>query len=451
MSDVETVSTSEARTQSRGRTAAMWVLLALAGLLLLLSSFAVWVNRVALNTQTFTDTSSELLADDAIRSAVATRAVDELYASVDVQAEIESQLPKDFKSLAGLASAGVRQASYQVVDRALEQPSLQKLFAVALEQAHSTLVDVLEGGGDRASTAGGVVTLDLGQIVLETADRIGIRSQIEDKLPANVGQIEVLRSDQLDTAQNVFQLLKTLAWFLPVLTLVCLGAAVWVARDRRRAIRGFGIVAIVVGVLGLVAANVTGGYVVDSLVKDRDTRIAAGNAWDILTVLMRGSFRWLVFVGVLIVVGAVLAGPGRRALAARGWLAPALRERVWAYVALGVFVLVLLLMSPTLDFVRLLWLVLILALGALWIETMRTMSLHEFPDAGTPAVIGETRARMSSWWSDRAAARAAAPAMSTAAATDVSARLAGLAELHAKGELTDEEYASAKAQVLAGS
>jgi hypothetical protein len=33
---------------------------------------------------------------------------------------------------------------------------------------------------------------------------------------------------------------------------------------------------------------------------------------------------------------------------------------------------------------------------------------------------------------------------------DVTARLAGLADLHAKGELTDEEYAAAKAQVLAG-
>ncbi len=426
----------------------MWVLLVLAGLLLLLSTFAVWVNRVALNTETFTDTSSELLADDAIRSAIATRAVDELYANVDVQAEIEGQLPEDFKSLAGLASAGVRQASYQVIDRALEQPALQTAFAIAVENAHATLVDVLEGGGDRASTEGGVVTLDLRQIVLETADRIGIRSQIEGKLPENVGQIEVLRSDELDTAQSVFQLLKTLAWFLPVLMLLVLGAAVWVARDRRRAIRGFGIVAIVVGVVGLVAANVIGGYVVDSLVKDRDTRVAAGNAWDILTVVMRSSFRWLVFLGILIVVAAALAGPGRRALASRRWLAPALRERVWAYVALGVFVLLLVLVSPTLDFVRLLWLALVVALGALWIETVRTKTLHEFPDAEGPAVIGETRARISSWWSDRSSARAAAPA--APATADVTARLASLAELHEKGELTDDEYASAKARVLAG-
>ena len=98
------------------------------GLLLLLSSFAVWINRVALNTGTFTDTSSSLLDNDEIRSAVANRAVDELFANVDVQAEVEEQLPTDYKGLSGAATAGLRQASYQIVDRALEQPVFQELF-----------------------------------------------------------------------------------------------------------------------------------------------------------------------------------------------------------------------------------------------------------------------------------------------------------------------------------
>ena len=144
-----------ARTQRRGRTAAVWILLVVAGLLLLLSSFAIWINRVALNTGVFTDTSSSLLDDPAIRSAVANRAVDELFANVDVQAEVEKQLPSDFQGLSGPATAGLRQASYQIVDRALEQPAFQQLFRVTLEQTHKTLVQVLEGGGDRVSTSNG--------------------------------------------------------------------------------------------------------------------------------------------------------------------------------------------------------------------------------------------------------------------------------------------------------
>jgi hypothetical protein len=444
MSEAEAPSPAAVATPSRGRAIGAWIALVLAGLLLLLSSFAVWVNRVALNTDVFVDTSSALLDDDAIRSAVATRAVDELYAEVDVATLLEGRLPDDYQSLSGPAAAGLRQASYEIVDRALQQPAMQKLWAISLEESHTTLVQVLEGGGDRVSTDEGIVTLDLRPIVLDTAERIGLRDEVEDRLPANAGEIEVLRSDELDTAQNAFQLLKTLAWLLPILMLAAFALVVWLAGDRRRAVRRVGITVLVVGVIGLVAARVTGNYVVDSLVADTDTRTAAGNAWDILTELLRTSFRWLPVVGVLFLVAAWLAGPGRRATVTRRALAPALRERVWAYAGLAVVALILLLSSPVSDFVRLLLLAVLIALGALWIELTRTQTLHEFPTASAPDVFGDARTRVTSWWEGRrASAEAAAP-------TDVSARLTALADLHTRGELSDDEYAAAKARVLAG-
>ena len=440
---------TQAKGQSRGRTAAMWALLVVAGLLLLLTSFAIWVNRVALNTDAFTATSSELLADDAIRGAVATRAVDQLYEAVDVQAEVEDQLPDDLKSLSGPAAAGLRQLSYEVVDRALEQPRLQSLFATAIEQAHKTLVNVLSGGGTVTDTSGGIVSLDLSQIVLEAADRIGIRSQVEDKLPESVGKVEILRSDQLNTAQNGFELLKTLAWVLPFLTLVAIGLAVWVAKDRRRAVRGAGIVILVIGILGLIASRLTGTYLVDSLVADTETRTAAENTWSILTDALRSAFRSLTLLGILIIVAAALAGPARWALGARKWLAPALRNRLWGYLALTAVVLILLAASATLDFARFVFILLVLLLGAAFIETMRTKALHEFPDAAMPAFVGETRERIGAWWGQ--ARDAISAPRQTAEPTDVASRLANLAELHARGELSDEEYAAAKAKVLAGS
>ena len=437
------------REQSRGRSAAVWILLVIAGLLLLLSSFAVWINRVALNTTVFTSTSSSLLDNDKIRTAVANRAVDELFANVDVQAEVQAQLPNDYEGLSGAATAGLRQVSYQIVDRALEQPVFQSLFRASLEESHKTLVEVLEGGGDRVSTQGGVVTLDLREIIQEAADRIGIGSQVADRLPADAGQIVILRANELDTAQNAFELLKTLAWVLPLLTLAAFGLALWLSGDRRRAVRGIGITLAVVGLIGLVAAQLTRNYVVDALVASRDDRQAANDAWNILTDLMRGSFRLMIIVGLLFLVAAWLAGPGRRALTTRGWIAPALQNRVWAYLALGAIFLLLLFSSAVTDFTRLLLVGIIAALGATWIELTRRQTLHEFPDAGDSTIVSDTRARMTDWWESRRAASSASE--STAApVADVSARLVSLAELHTRGELTDEEYASAKARVLAG-
>jgi hypothetical protein len=434
----------------RVRGVAVFAVLVIASILLLLSTFAVWVNRVALNTDVFVDTSSELIEDPAIREAIATRAVDELYASVDVEEELKKQAPKDLKSLSGVASAGLREGAYVVVGRALRQPTLQRVWAEAVRQSHETLVQVLEGNGSRVSTEGGIVTLSLRTIVLDTAERIGIRNQVEGRLPQDVGEIEILRSDELDTAQDAFQLLKTLAWFLPLLTAALLAFAIWLAVGRRReSVRGIGIAIVVVGVLGFVALDLAGNYMVHSLVSDPDSRTAAGNAWDIMSELLRSSFRWFIVVGLLFAVGAWVAGPGRRAVAVRLAIAPLLRQRLYPYLGLAAVALILLLTAPVVDFARILTVLVFLGLLAAGIEVLRRQTLHEMPDSGALAYMEEARQRVSGWWREMRATsgpRTSPPAP----AADLTSRLASLADLHARGDLTDDEFAAAKARVLAG-
>jgi Short C-terminal domain len=442
---------SAAAPRRRGRAIASWVVLVLAALLLVLSTFAVWVDRVALNTGVFVDTSTELIEDDAIRQAVATRAVDELFDNVDVDEEIKTQLPEDYKNLSGPAAAGLREASYTIVTRALEQPRLQRLWAATLEETHRTLVAVLEGDGERISTEGGVVALDLESLVLEAADRVGIRQQVEDNLPEDVGRIEILRSDELDTAQDAFQILNALAWFLPLLTIVLLALAVWLAGDRRRSVRRIGVALVLVGVVGLVAVNLVGNYLVNELVTETDAQAAAGNGWDILTSLLRDSYRSLIIVGVLFLVAAWIAGPARRAVGARRFLAPLVRERVWAYAGLAVVGLILLVAGEVADFTRFLLVLVLIALVAVWIEITRRQTLLEFPGASGTATLDEARERLSAWWdSMRERAKQPQPAAAPTAGADLSSTLASLADLHARGELTDEEYSAAKARVLAG-
>jgi Short C-terminal domain len=231
-----------------------------------------------------------------------------------------------------------------------------------------------------------------------------------------------------------------------LLTLLAFGFAVWLASERRKTVRGVGIILAVVGVVGLISSRFTENYLVDSLVAHKDDRQAASNAWDILTDLMRGSFRVLIVVGVLFVVASWLAGPGRRARATRRWVAPGLRDRVWAYVGLGIVALVLLLTGQVTDFARFVFVALVVALGATWIELTRRQTLHEFPSIDGPALVADARSRLSDWWDARRVA--AAGPKGGAPVADVAASLATLADLHARGELTDAEYASAKARIL---
>jgi len=442
---------------ARVRRPVVYGLLVVGGLLLSLTSFAVWVNRVALNTNQFVVTSSDLVQDDTIRKAIATRAVDELYANVDVQAAIEERLAdisKDAKPAAAPAAGALRQYAPLLLERALGQPSLQSVWRTTLRHTHQQLVDVLEGNGTTVSTQEGVVTLDFRPFILETAERVGLRHEVAKRLQPGAAQVEVLRSNELDAAQAGFELLKTLAWFLPVVMLLVFGLALFLARERRReTLRDIGLVIAAAAVVGLVAVKLTGDYVVNSLAADTETRAAGHDAWHIVSTLLRSSLYWQIIIGVLLVAAAWLAGPRPYARTARRALSPLLRERAYPYVALAVVTLVLLVSAPVQDFARLLFVAVIVVLLAAGIEVLRGQTHREFPDGAATVSLVEARARVTKWL---AARRAAMPvprppeAGTSTGGTDLTSRLQTLAQLHASGALTDDEYATAKARVLAG-
>ena len=138
-------------------------LLIFATLLGFLSILARWADQQALDTNQWVDTSTELLENEEIRNTLATYLVDELYANVDVATELRERLPPELQALAGPAAAGLRDASYTVARRALESPRVQTLWEEANRRAHQRFIQVVKDeGGENVSTAGGDVTIDLG-------------------------------------------------------------------------------------------------------------------------------------------------------------------------------------------------------------------------------------------------------------------------------------------------
>src|ERR1044072_3721072 len=94
---------------SRARRRTVKALVVLGSLLAFLSVFAIWTERQALNTDDWVDTSGRMIQNEEIRSSVSDYLVDQLYANVDVEKELEGILPGDLKDLAGPASGGLRQ------------------------------------------------------------------------------------------------------------------------------------------------------------------------------------------------------------------------------------------------------------------------------------------------------------------------------------------------------
>jgi hypothetical protein len=423
---------------SRGRRVAVGSLLTVATLLTFLAVFSVWINRQALNTDNWVNTSDKLLQNEEIQAQLSTYMANELFANVDVEAELEGALPPRLAPLAGPATGGLHQLAPKIAERALGSSQFQALWNEANRAAHEALLRVLNGGGTAVSSSGGEVTLKLGGLLEQVAGQLGIGGDIASKLPAGAGELTILKSEQLGTAQDVAKLVRRLPIVLTLLAFGLFGLAVFLAGPRRReALRSVGLGFLVAGLLALVARGIAGGIVVDSLVATESVRPAAEAVWSIGTSLLVTVAVSVVAFGVLLVLGAWLAGPTRAATALRREASPYLREsRAGAYAAALVLYVALIAWAPIAAFRKPLGILFFAVLLAAGTELLRRQVLAEFPDTEKGQLWSRLRERAGR---GRAAPPPEAPEV---------AGLERVVALHRSGELTDAEFAAAKAKLL---
>ena len=137
---------------SRARRITVRTLIAAATVFAVLAVFAVWADRQLLNTSNWTSTSTQLLQREPIRDAVADYIVDQVYANVDVAAELRSGMPRLLAPLAGPAAGALRQAITSGTRVALQNPTVPALWARANRVAHEQFVRVVNGGSRNTLT-----------------------------------------------------------------------------------------------------------------------------------------------------------------------------------------------------------------------------------------------------------------------------------------------------------
>jgi hypothetical protein len=427
---------------SRRRRTGIWSLIVLASVIGLITILTVWVNRQLLDNNQFRKASSQLVQDPKIRSALSVYLVNQLYNNVDVAGQLEQQLPKAIKPLAGPVAAGLRQPAVQAVDFLLSQPRVQQAFVNATGIAHQKLINVLENKtGLGISTGNGVVTVDLSELVKELGTDLGLPAAALAKIPAGTGVITVMKSDQLNAAQQGVRAIKALSAWLIVLVLVLYGVAIYLAHGHRRStLRNIGWAFVLVGLIVLVIHRVAGNYAVNALTQPVN-RPAARDIWLIESTILADTGRAIVFYGLVMVLGGVLAGPHNFAIRFRRSMAPTLTARPgMSWGILGGGYLLLVLWGPT-HALRTVWGVLLLGvLVALGFEALRRQTLAENPDAADHH--GEATEKM------RALGARAASRRPHHAESSPADQISRLHDLHESGALTDEEYAQAKQVAL---
>jgi hypothetical protein len=357
------------------------VLVVLGALITILALLAGYVRFQALDTDSVGDTAGELIADPEIRDQAAATLVDQLYANVDVAELLEERLPPDQKGLATPIAGAVRIAADGAARRLLERPRAQDLWVRTIEASHRNLLRILEDDTGPVSTESGELVLDLRPLVIQLGHQVAIVGRIDERLRSrpDVGKVTIMEADQLETAQDLTQLMKVLGLWLWVVPIALWAVALWLAEGRRRDIlRMIGISSIVAGLFVLVIRKIAGSTVVDDLASTESLKVAAGNAWDILTDQLRDGGLTLVGLGVILLVAVWIAGPSARATYSREWLAPYIARAEIAFGGAAALLALLVWWGPTVQTQR--WqLVLasavVLALG---VEVLRRQTAAEF-------------------------------------------------------------------------
>ena len=508
---------SASQRPTRSHRVPVWSLIALASLVLVISIIANWVQRAVLDTNQIKNTTSQILADPDVQQALATYTVDQLYANVDVQGQIEKELPSAAKPLALPVAAATRQLATNAAERALASPQVQNLVAGAIAGAQQQFVSLIQNKDAFVSTTGGNVTLNYGSVVADLATRLGVNPQTISKLQglvqsftqdlkqrlttaqariksvrstlgqlqagkltptlkqnlqdlhktaaqlqakiasleatikgvqgqvpsqlqgrlsdlqarlstadsrastleqrtaavlanpssANVqaldaalasaqsrinallgrqaiqtpGQLVLMDSGQLSGIQTLFSLLRNLGIVLPILTLLLYLAAIFLARGwRREALIAAGGGIVVATVFILLLRRLIGNGI-DSVAASETVKPAITSVWDILSAGLRQRALFILVIGVAFIGGGMLAGPGRREVGVRRFLAPYLRDHPAAvYAVVAVLFLLWLSFIPGINNVGQVVVILILAaLVVVGIEILRRQAAREFP------------------------------------------------------------------------
>ena len=384
-SDPTETSTPEAESNTaRSHHVLARILTVVGVLLLVVSVLANFVKREALDESHLRTTSKALIADPTIQAQLSSTLVDQLYANVDVKSALAAKLPPAVKGLAGPISGAVQEAAPRAAQRLLEGPRVQDAFVAATVQAQRSFVRILDGKTKLATTSGGAVTLDLRPLLVGLEGRFSFLSNAQAAIPPDAGQITILKSNQLKTAQNATKALRFVALWIWVLVIAAWAGAIWLSRDRRRVeVRAIAIGVVAAGLLVLIVRTLAGRYLVNHLVATDTVRPAVAHAYSIITQLLAGAGWTGIIIGGVGVLGAWVAGPGGRARATRKALSPYLARPEIAYTALIFLYLLLLWWKPTPQFGFLLNIVLFFIFAVLGLEALRRLTAREFPESTT--------------------------------------------------------------------
>lgn len=308
------------------------VLIAGVAVLTVIALLGAWVDRQLLNSADWKRTSAALLRDPAVRIPVADEIAGQIAdgsrASGAIE-ELSSMLPDRLQPVAdaasGLAATATRDAVQSATQRVLANGRVQQAWVNATLAAQQALVLLIEG--KNLSQQGNTIYLDLRPVAAQVAQELGFSGDRIASLPADKTQVALMSADEVQALQTAGNVLDALSWLPGVLALLLAAVAIEVARGARRsALLALGLTLIGSALFAVVLQRLAGLAFVSAVTDGGPMKDAADATWQIVSDLLIALCAAVAVIGLLLVLGAWLVGPGRHATRVRTFLRPRLAQ-----------------------------------------------------------------------------------------------------------------------------
>ena len=303
-------SVSVVSTEGNKHTGRKWgvgVLIILGLILLFLANITFWAYFTLLNTNGWVAAVGPLSKDPTVAGMISQYVVGEVFEQADIQSEVADALPDELQIFAGPLVMGIERVANEAVTVVVMSDAFNNIWEALNRVSHSAIMNVLKGKGDRLYFKDGNLTLDFNDIYNFAQDRLGLGDL--DLIPeAEDGRLVLFSSQQVAVMQEVVSYLTFLGLFLPLLTILVFGAAVWVSLWRRQSIMWIGIGMTIVMLISLIVFS---GGRSSALVSIPDPFLRE-MARAVLNVLTHGLMVQTIFfmiVGVGLIIGAWQAAP----------------------------------------------------------------------------------------------------------------------------------------------
>jgi hypothetical protein len=266
----------------------------------------------------------------AVQGALADKITNQITASLNVKAladQVGTELSGRGLTRAGALLTNFAPSIASSVDgfihsqvlRIVSSPAFAKAWVQANQVAHGQLVAALSGRtGGAISSSNGQVSISLGPFIAVVKKDLSARGfTLVNSIPAINPTFPLFSTRELVRAQSGYRLINDLKIALPILSLLLMGAGIYIARQHRRALIGAGLglaASMLVLAAGLAIAR---GIYLNSVPSNVLPSDAAAALFDTFIRFIKFGLRALLAIGLIVAAGAFLTGPSVTAVRTR--------------------------------------------------------------------------------------------------------------------------------------